>query len=611
MYIKNLNKACRVKKGDTILDVLKREKIDIPSPCNGNGTCGKCKVAILDREGGELKGKELEIENEANDKSNLKYQLACKISAEDDMVIFLPKNDKEVDRKSRISNELYRADFVIKSRLNNQVGKKSNYVEASDEESLIGGCRLGIAFDIGTTTIVGMLCDIENGCILNTISKRNSQCAYGADIISRAQYANLSEENSTIMQNKVIDDCNEIILQLCEAGSKKIKEGIIERVFFVGNTIMSHLLLGKSTKKLVRFPFKPFFSEMVKIEANKLGIRIKIGEAVQGNDVKEKEVKYTMPESTQAVILPNLGGQVGSDILAGILAVDLKHRRGNYLFIDIGTNGEIVLKKDEMMITCSTAAGPAFEGASIFQGMRAVEGAIEAVNIVQDGFNESIVQCSVIGCEMPVGICGSGIIDVVAELLKVKIIDETGRMLTQEEARAMGVEEELAERIITIDKGLAFILYRGGEVFFPSLRQKNKKKISDIANDDIRNEMIVITQKDIREIQLAKAAIYAGIVTLLKKLGLSINDLDEILVAGAFGNYINIKSAVAIGLLPQTTEGKIIGVGNAAGYGVSLAMLNKDLMEEACNLAERMEQIELSLEENFQDVYIESMNFII
>lgn len=541
MYIKNLNKYCDVKDGESILDVLIREEINLPFSCNGYGICGKCKVNVLDEE------------NHANLDN---YSLACKTIAKKDMRIYLPESYIEVDRESKLSNNIFNKDKILEKR---------------NKNSILRLRRLGVAFDIGTTTVVGMLWDLDKGIVLSKKAKGNSQSLYGADIISRAQYASLSEDNSILLQKKVIDDCNEILNNMCREEKKYILNGRIEKIFMVGNTIISHLLLRKNTKQLIRYPFEASFKGYAEVESEALGIHL----------VKNKECKIL--DGTKVMILPNLGGQVGSDILAGMIAIDLKSQEGNILFIDVGTNGEIVLKKEDQMVTCSTAAGPAFEGASIFCGMRAVEGAIEGVKIENDN-----IHCAVIGNRKPIGICGSGIIDIIAELINVGIVDNTGRMFTKEEAKQVGINIKLADRIILGKQGPAFIL--------SSLNGKVE-------------EDIIITQKDIREIQLAKAAIYAGTKTLMDKMNVSKECIEKIYLAGAFGNYINIKNAMAIGLLPKIDANKITQVGNAAVDGVSMVMLNENLFKEACELPEKVGHIELTLEKEFQNLYIGAMNF--
>jgi uncharacterized 2Fe-2S/4Fe-4S cluster protein (DUF4445 family) len=279
--------------------------------------------------------------------------------------------------------------------------------------------------------------------------------------------------------------------------------------------------------------------------------------------------------------LPNIAGHVGSDIVAVLLSSGLSSMEGANLAIDIGTNGEIVLANSGKVLACSTAAGPAFEGACIQHGMRAATGAIEGVKI-QDG--EVIL--SVIGDEKPVGICGSGLIDCVAELLKAGIVTEKGNLLSREEAEKAGLPDSLSKRLLGGENGKIFILY----------------------TDDEGHE-IHITQKDIREVQLAKGAIRAGVQIMMQELGLEDSRLNNVFLAGAFGNYIKKESALTIGLLPAVSRDKVISIGNAAGAGACMALLSKSSLEEANRLAEEVNHIELAEHPDFQKVYLQAMYF--
>lgn len=591
MFIQNLNKICDVKHGETILDVLIREKIEIQSICNGNGSCGKCKIKIVnsDRKLHDVEKKLLtaaEIEEG--------YRLACRVKARFGYNISISNNSykNNKDRKSIITKQAFHI-FNNDEIINNQ-----NATLLENKDALTYH-RFGVAFDIGTTTIVGMLWCLDNHTLVNTVSLKNSQSIFGADIISRARYANLSSFHQKKLQECVIHDCNEILNRL-----STIKySGTIEKIYFVGNVIMSHLLLRYSTKNLVRYPFTPFFTGIDRKRVDELGILI------NNNEQNNIELR----ENTGVVILPNIGGHIGSDILAGIFCLGLNEMNGTYLLIDIGTNGEIVLVKKDKIITCSTAAGPAFEGASIYQGMQAMEGAIEKIEINcsnhdnggKEKNNYYSIQCHSIGNQTPIGICGSGLIDAVAELIKAGLLERTGRMITKEEAIEKGICNELCERLLKTEQGWSFLLYKSGETIF----HKNGEKIDKIQSINLEGKDIIITQKDIREIQLAKAAIYGGIITLLNKLELSIEQIDKIFIAGTFGNYLDKDNAVKIGLLPEFSIKEMVNVGNTAGYGAAKIMLHEEQLDYISKLARKIEQVELSLQEDFQSIYIDSMNF--
>ena len=417
----------------------------------------------------------------------------------------------------------------------------------------------GIAFDIGTTTVVGMLWNLHSNELVDVEAKTNYQSVYGADVISRIQFCNSNPSNLSIMQQKIIDCLNDILEELCVRN--QINPEFIYDVTVVGNTTMSHLFLGVTPQSLARTPFAPVFCSAQNVQA--------------------KDLKLNVCPQANVYLLPNIAGHVGSDIVGMILASELYKKTGCHIAIDIGTNGEIVAIKDGQMVTCSTAAGPAFEGATIAQGMRAASGAIEAVEITSDH-----VSIKTIDNQPAIGICGSGLIDIVAELLKSQIIDRTGRMLTSKEALEKGIHPALASRLKGSAPDTSFVLTS------PS--------------DEI---VVSITQQDIREVQLAKGAILAGIQTLMKTLDIQDEQIDSILIAGAFGNYIQKENALRMGLFPDISSEKIISIGNAAGAGSSMALLSDRIRELSSSIANNTQHIELSMNMDFQEFYIYAMNF--
>jgi len=417
----------------------------------------------------------------------------------------------------------------------------------------------GLSFDAGTTTVVGMLFDLVSGELLGVKAETNPQTAYGADVISRIMFAGKSRKNLLLMQEKILECLSGIAKSLTE--SRNIPLSNIYEVTIAGNTTMSHLITGTDPKTLAVAPFKPVFCESAEKNASEFGIKV------------NPDAKVTL--------LSNIAGHVGSDITAGILASGIARKKGVHLLIDVGTNGEIVLAYDGKLFACSTAAGPAFEGASIYQGMRAALGAVERVDITDDE-----VLTGVIGGADPAGICGSGILDAVSEMLKAGAINKTGRILTADKARLDGVPEKIASRIREGKTGREFVLaYRKGA-------------------DDI-----VITQKDIREVQLAKSAIQAGINIMLKEAGLDEEDIDKLYIAGAFGNHIRAESAVRAGLIPDIGYEKIVYAGNTAGIGAAMALLSADARDEAEKTAKAVRHVELAENPSFQEVYIAAMAF--
>ena len=428
-----------------------------------------------------------------------------------------------------------------------------------EPETIQNGKQFGAAFDIGTTTVVGMLWNLNENRLVDMIAKTNPQSRYGADVISRIMFASENPDNQKLMQTIILDCFNEMIDTFCE--QYEIEAGWIKKATVVGNTTMSHLFLGVDAASLARAPFEPGFYGPVTKTAKELGMH--------------------MDPEAELTVLPNIAGHVGSDIVAVMIASGIKQKSGITLAIDIGTNGEIVLGGKGRMLTCSTAAGPAFEGARIYHGMRAADGAIEKVAI-QDGE----VVTKVIGNKTPVGICGSGLIDAIAQMLDAGIINDKGNLLSNEGALAKGLHPDLAARLRKGSNGNEFVL-----------------------TWNTPQADISINQKDIREVQLAKGAIYGGIQVLLECLETETAEIDEILLAGAFGSYIDRKSALRIGLLPNVGVDKILHIGNAAGVGACMALLSNTAKKEAELQSKLVEHVELALHPSFEKEYLQGMYF--
>ena len=423
--------------GDSLLKTAEKASILIDAACAGQGTCGKCKVRILSGNAGNPDS--IEKQHLTENEIAQGWRLACRVKVTDDFTVLIPGVHGSTARKKDLIYlpEGFNAD-------------KRNF---ENEECY------GIAFDIGTTTVVGMLWDLRNAKLVGTAARTNPQSTYGADVISRILFCSQKEGNLKLLQNKIIGCFGEILNEMRE--NTGVSPSSIIKAAIVGNTTMSHLLLNIDPSSLAKAPFTPNFEGQVTVKAHELGLCIKPDAYVH--------------------VLPNIAGHVGSDIVAVLLATCLKEMDGANLAIDIGTNGEILLSYQGKVLTCSTAAGPAFEGASIYQGMRAAGGAIEGVKIKDD-----TVILSVIDDTEPIGICGSGLIDCVAELLSCGIVSKNGRMLNYEDAKKAGLPEEIAVRLKKGENGNEFILY-------------HSEGRGDIA----------VTQKDIREVQLAKGAIFA------------------------------------------------------------------------------------------------------
>ena len=483
-----------VQKGNILLGELRTQGFDIYSPCGGNGSCGKCKVYIKD---------------EGNVTS-------CVYVVEKDIEIILP---------DPVEAKILTSQYEYSRVLPFNPGEIAN----------ISPYPFGVAIDIGTTSIVFYFVQLITASLLETKAVMNPQAKYGADVISRINHCILNPEGLNILQSELITTINTQLSNFAEKTGVSVNE--IVKISVAGNTTMLHLLMGENPESIAFAPFTPIFIEEKIVKASALNLDCN----------QEGEVK----------ILPSVTAYVGADIVAGIASIAPTNEHKNFLFVDIGTNGEMALITPDKIFCCATAAGPAFEGASIECGMGAFEGAI---SVFQD-----VTNFKTIGESIPMGICGSGLIDLVDVLVKTGIVKSDGLM-----------EEDFI--LVPEDKSGS-------------------------------GEAIKLTQKDIRELQLAKSAITAGMKVLIQEAGLSINELDALYLAGGFGNYIRIASAVGIGLIPIELENKVVPVGNASGTGVTLALKSKDFDNVIKNILERMNYVELSESEDFVLEFALNMEF--
>ena len=572
--------------------------INVEGSCGGKGTCGKCKVKVSDR-GKTLAG--AVSEKLSKEEIEAGWRLACLIPVEEHLSVLLPQKAEEVDRKAVLSGEGYydvdtnlkKVNITIdKPSLDDQradisrtmatlgaddfcislqvVEKASDIIRRSDynitvtiddkkiidiEQGDTSREIYGVAFDIGTTTVVGSLINLTTGQILAAHAEANAQRSFGADVIARITYVSENENGLNTLKGKVVETLNSIINSL--VARAEINKENIYSIATVGNTVMQHFLVGSNPIGIAMSPYIPVFQGSLKLNAHSLGI-----------NVNKEAILYTAP---------NISGYVGADTVGVILATSLEKSEEILLAVDIGTNGEIVLGNKEKILACSAAAGPAFEGAQIKQGMRASIGAIEKVEITDDVYIE------VIGNAKPIGICGSGLVDAVAELVNVGIINKGGKILSPDEVPDL--PDTLKNRIVQGQHGFDFVLYRG------------ENSINDVS----------LTQKDVRELQLAKGAIYAGIKILAKELGAELKDINRVLLAGAFGSYIRVESAKTINLLPH--ELTIEQVGNAAGVGSRMVLVSDKEKERASYIANKVKYIELSTRADFQDEFMMAMDF--
>jgi len=520
----------------TVLEATRQVGVPIIASCGGHATCGKCKVRIVTSDLDVLSPPdETERETLSEEELVLGVRLACRLTLPEtgELTVSVTENQDDLGRKARMS--ILPPDFIADCK-------------QTDEPAY------GVAFDIGTTTVVGMLCDLTRGMPIRAIARTNPQGIYGGDVISRIQYAAESPEHLQAIQRKVLDCFNEIIHRFMQ--EEGIARGQIKEITVVGNTAMSHLFLGIDASSLARAPFEPVFTSAVTMLASDLGL--------------------FAAEDAKVYLLPNIAGHVGSDITAVMLATALYDLPGVNLVIDIGTNGEVLLSRKGEMLACSTAAGPAFEGASIRFGMRAAIGAIEQVD-----FTRGDVCLDVIGDVEPTGMCGSGLISLVAQMLDQGLITTRGRLLNRETALEQGISETFANRLYSDESGGGFVLHKD----------------------------IVLTQKDIREVQLAKGAIAAGIEVLLDRFGLSSSEIDHVMIAGAFGNYVRVEDALRIGLLPPVLPERVVPIGNAAGVGACMALLSAKHRELAEREAEKVLHLELSNDASFVNKHMRAMSF--
>lgn len=580
-----------VEKDITLLEALERLGIKLETLCGGAGWCGQCIVKVR----GVLSKVNSNEKNLISDEMIREgYRLACQTVIKGDADVEIPPQTRVYAHQILTSGktlEKAKINPVVKAlklklpsptledqradieRIEDEIGRKLTISDISILKDIPTILRenqfslevvlyndtllevrketnrpiYGVAVDIGTTTIVAYLLDLTKGEI-DVASALNPQAKRGADVISRIDYAvkgGLEE-----LKGLVVDEINSLIKELCER--QRIASTDIYDITVVGNTTMVHLFLGVPPNYIAVSPYIPVFTRSILIDASQIGININ-------------------PRG-KCYVLPNISSYIGADTVGVVLATGLYKDNGVKLALDIGTNGEMVLKVGEKLFACSTAAGPAFEGANITYGMRGARGAIDHVSI-----DDGKINVHVIDDVPPIGICGSGLLDAVAVMIELGILDETGRIIYPE-------GELIKDLVRKGNNGLEFVLRaNGGE--------------------------IPINQKDVRELQLAKSAIRAGIEILLEEARKDYSDIDTVYLAGAFGTYLNPESAIKIGLLPPLPISRVYSVGNAAGEGAKLALIDKDVRDIAEKVSKEVHYIELSSRRDFQEKFMEFMYF--
>jgi uncharacterized 2Fe-2S/4Fe-4S cluster protein (DUF4445 family) len=587
--------------GDSVLAAAQLLGVEVTSICGGHGRCGKCKVII---EEGARVAPPTENEHRLLTAEQIRdgYRLACEVIVTNDIIVTVPAESRRGRQRLQvegIGRSVELAPTVRKAvvdvpppsltdlrsdveRLLDALALENQQVDGGIEYNTVKtlpstlrngawtvtatiahdrkiidldpGTTLdelyGVAIDVGTTKIAVYLVNLTNGALIAESTIPNPQIRYGEDIISRLAYAH-TEEGLAKLNDAIRQAVNRAIEEVCggTAPTQRVYEAVV-----VGNTVMHHLFLRIDPRPLARSPFPPAIKSRIDVNSSELGI--------------------TINRNGNVHLPPLIAGFVGSDCVAGILAAGLHETDRLSLFVDIGTNTEIVVGNRDGMYACSCASGPAFEGAHIKYGMRASTGAIESVTIDPDTFE---VGYRVVDDTSPKGLCGSAMVDVLAELLKTRLMDTGGRLL-----RKTGN---------------------------PRLREVNGSLELILTEDRTGASKVAVTQQDVRELQKAKAAISAGTSILLRRAGVDSTEIETMFVAGAFGTYIDSRNAQLIGLFPELTPGELRNVGNAAGAGARMVLQSSEARDTATRIPEMVEYVELATDHDFQNEYLSATYF--
>lgn len=590
-----------ITEGENLLQALKRQGVYLVASCGGKGICGKCRVKIA---GGRYRTESTGKLEPAAVQSGI--VLACRTFPEEDITVDIPKESRlvvgdviEISRSKNLFDLFQSLDREISPILkwqpldispptiNNNVSDLERFRQYLEEKGFMrmrfshsfvsslarslrdadwkvyfgyadgpeavlllpleSRKRYGIAVDIGTTTIVVYLVALADGRLVDVGSTYNSQIRHGDDVITRIVYA--TEGNGLEeLRDTVVQDINDLLNPMIERHDIKAED--IESAVIAGNTTMTHIFWGLDPEYIREEPYTPTLNSFPLWDAGTAKL-----------DINPQAPVFTVP---------CVASYIGGDIVAGVLASKMYRKSGISLFMDIGTNGEIVLGNNEWLVTAACSAGPCFEGSGIRHGMRATEGAIESVRIDPQTFEPSF---GVIGKGRPAGICGSGMIDAITEMFLAGVINQKGKF----------VRGLAADRIRNGFEGPEFLVY-----------------------SDSHGE-IVLTEVDIENIMRAKAAIYAGISLLLRKVDFTLDDVESIYIAGGFGNYLNIEKAIIIGMLPDLPKDKFVLLGNTAIAGSYICLLSDHMRKEAEDVAQKMTNIELSVSRRFMDEYISAL----
>ena len=585
--------------GKNLMEIMLDAGLFIDNACGGKGLCGKCRVKITEGDAGEagetergiLKAEELEQG----------VRLACLAYPVSDITIELLQKEKKHDvlASGYMPDFEFEPDIVkvpvtihkptladqtpFENQIIDQVGAASivghdgatgylgfDYTALREHSMLPGeytavihegkvialepgdttGSLYGVAIDIGTTTVVCSLVDMLTGEELGHASEINAQKFFGLDVLTRITYEiENPEDGREKLQKAIVGSINKMVKSVCDKNG--VTQDQIYEVSVGANCTMMHMLMGVDARPIGKAPFAPVFARAKDVKASDIGLKAAPG--------------------ARLYCLPSVSAYIGADIVAGAYVCDLRNRKGNVMFIDIGTNGEIVLAADGKLMSCSCAAGPALEGMNISSGMRAAEGAIEDIHINEDG-----IDIKVIGDCEPAGICGSGILTVTKELLRTGIVRKTGAFVKADKFDA----EDYRSKYIAVseDGKRSFRMTEGGDGTDP----------------------LYITQGDVRQVRLAKGAILSGFMALLKKAGIGMADLDKVLIAGQFGAHLPAESITGTGILPFEVEDRIEYVGNTSKTGAYMALMSGKVKRQMEALAHNMDYLELGATDNYE-----------
>lgn len=577
----------------TILEAAQATGVELVAVCGGTGTCATCRVRLVS---GKLSPVTANEEFELGEE-DLKagYRLACQAKPLSDVRLDIPPESLTTPQRTQIEGreveidldpvirpidvqlpvpDLYdlRSDVTRLQAALNEPALTIEYPVLRDLSDRLRhyqwGARvaqrgshviavlpretrlIGLAVDIGTTKLAAYLVDLENGQTVAKVGAMNPQIAYGEDVVSRIAYTNQHADGRATLQGKLIDTLNELLAGMCRTANLK-RDQIVDAVI-VGNTAMHHLFAGLPVHQLGTSPYLAALADAIEIPARDLGLELAPGASVY--------------------LPPNIAGFVGADHVSMLLATDIWQTDKTVVALDIGTNTEITVAHEGQLVCCSCASGPAFEGAHIGDGMRAAPGAIERVQIT-----DGDLHVHTIGQQPPVGICGSGILDVIAEMLKTGMLN------------SRGVLSKDHPRVRVRDNKTEFVLS-------PAMFSGHGRDVT-------------ISRGDVNEIQLAKSAVRVGIDVLLAECGVTADDIDEFIVAGAFGTYLDLNSAIRIGMFPDLPRERFQQVGNAAGTGARQMLVSAQRRHLAQDLAQRDRYIELTTYPDFTHRYVAALYF--